>query len=37
VRTVYRGAGGGTVHTTEWRDVEIRERGLSTLVEHYWR
>lgn len=37
VRTIYRGSGGGEVYATGWREVEVREGRLATVVDHYWR
>jgi hypothetical protein len=37
VRVVYQGSGGGTVYASEWRDIDVSESGLTSVVAHYWR
>lgn len=37
VRVVYTGSGGGAVHTGDWQTINVTERGLATIVSHYWR
>jgi hypothetical protein len=37
VRLVYKGAGGGTVYTTDWRPVTATENGLASVVAQYAR
>ncbi|MCH9057428.1 MAG: hypothetical protein IIB55_02245, partial [Planctomycetes bacterium] len=36
LRVVYEDWRGGTVYVTPWREIEVREHGLATIVEHYW-
>jgi len=36
VRVAYEGSG-GIVHTTDWHEIEVTERGLATVVTHCWR
>ncbi len=36
IRVVYEDWRGGVVYTTPWRDIESRDQGLATIVEHYW-
>jgi hypothetical protein len=36
-RIVYKGVGGGTVYATEWQTITARDRGLESIVTHYWR
>ncbi len=35
-RIAYLSASGGTVYTTEWKTLSIREGGLASLVTQYW-
>lgn len=37
VRVVYEGFGGGIVHATPWKEVDVPPDGLVTVVTHYWR
>lgn len=37
VRVEYLDAFGRVVHATGWRPANTDERGLTTIVEHYWR
>lgn len=36
VRVAYEGSG-GIVHTTDWHEIDVTERGLTTVVTHHWR
>jgi hypothetical protein len=37
VRVVYEGVSGGSVYASEWRDIDVSEGGLTSIVTHYWR
>jgi hypothetical protein len=36
VRVVYESWGGGAAYSTPWQTVNVPERGLATIVTHYW-